>query len=492
MTLNTSLKTSPVTPDICRDWIESKIFPLQPESYQNQHPSYPGAVGLEIEMLPLTSHADGGPPGAVPLQGSANSLAVHLRAIAKQQGWQVSEDTSVSPPMLMGVRLDHDDNLSFEPGGQLEFSSKPYACLTEAMARTHDVQGVLDRELMRLGGITLLQVGMNPWHSVDQIGLQMPKPRYRAMNDFFSRISSFGPQMMRQTCTVQVNLDFGRSETTMAKRFLASMLLAPVSGAMFNYSAFASGKSLGVTGFRQRVWRHLDPSRTDIPKLTHLLQRLDKKACVDTWFDFVMGARVVFVTKENYKVIHENITWSDWMQNGIDGAKPDQSDFETHLSLLFPEVRAKGFLELRSVDCQSRVWQFVPAAWWTGLLYDDQALDDALRLMEPYIPRINNMLQLTERGLKDPTLHQLAEKLVRISIDGLKRLPSCYFGDGALKTLGVFSDIFVKRGRVPADDLISEFQRRGQLSLDCFRAVEDKWTQELSRAPDPEPLVLGR
>lgn len=486
---NESQKSVFVTRETCREWIESKVFPLQPESYRNQHPSYPGAVGLEIEMLPLTVDPAGGRPRAVPLQGDSNSLAAWLRAIAKKQGWQAIEDQTVSPPLLMSVRLDHDDNLSFEPGGQLEFSSKPYACLTEAMARTKTVQGILDHELAALGGVTLLQVGMNPWHSVDEIGLQMPKPRYRAMNDFFSGISSFGPRMMRQTCTVQVNLDFGRDETTMAKRFLASMLIAPISGAIFNYSAFESGKLLDVTGFRQRVWRHLDPTRTDIPKLTNLLKALDKKACVDTWFDFVMSARVVFVAKDNYRVVRENVTWADWMHRGINGVRPDQSDFETHLSLLFPEVRAKGFLELRSVDCQSRVWQFAPAAWWTGILYDQRALDEALALFAPYTGSINSMLRLAEQGLKDATMRQLAEKLIRISIDGLKRLPSCYFGDGALKTLGVFAEYFVDRGRVPADDLIAEFHRRGQLDLECFRAVEARWLEILAKATDPEPLV---
>ena len=141
----------------------------------------------------------------------------------------------------MGIKLDQDDNISFEPGGQLEFSSRPYHCLSEAISRTLYIQSLLDRELLDVGGVTLTQIGINPWHSVDDIGLQMKKPRYLAMNEFFSKISAFGPKMMRQTCTVQVNLDFGRDETTMAKRFLASMLMAPISGAIFIYSAFENG-----------------------------------------------------------------------------------------------------------------------------------------------------------------------------------------------------------------------------------------------------------
>jgi glutamate--cysteine ligase len=480
---------SAITPEFCREWIEAKVFPLQPESYRNQHPTYPGAVGLEIEMLPIRSGPPGQPPKVVSLHSGASSLASCLRSMTKQEQWRLVEDQSSDPPMLMGVSLDDEDQLTFEPGGQLEFSSKPYDCLTEAMRRTVGVQSILDRHLASSADVTLIQVGMNPWYSVSEIGLQMPKSRYRAMDQFFSKISSFGPQMMRQTCTIQVNLDFGPTETVMAKRFLASMLLAPISGAIFNYSAFESGKLLDVTGYRQRVWRHLDPSRTDIPNLTLLLRSLDKKACVETWFEFVLGARVVFLKKDNYRVVHERVSLSEWMKNGINGMWPDVDDFETHLSLLFPEVRAKGFLELRSVDCQARVWQFVPAAWWTGLLYDARALDEVLELLEPFAPNINSMLRQSEGGLRDPVLRGLAEKLITISIGGLKRLPSCYFGDGALKTLMVFAELFVNRGRVPANDLIDEFKRTGRLDLECFQKVQNLWSERLAEAPDPEALI---
>ncbi len=472
-----------MTPDLCREWIEYRVFPLQPETYRNKYPGFPGAVGLEIEMLPLFAGNSSEAPRRVPLQGPGKTLATWLRQISHNHGWIMNEsESSGTDKILMGIKLDQDDNLSFEPGGQLEFSSRPYHCLSEAISRTTYIQSLLDQELRELGDVTLLQVGINPWHSVDEIGLQMKKPRYLAMNDFFSRISSYGPRMMRQTCTVQVNLDFGRDETTMAKRFLASMLMAPVSGAVFNYSAFESGKYSGMTGMRQRVWRHLDPTRTDVPKLDHLLKRLDKKACVETWFDFVMAARVVFSTRQNYRVMHEPITWAEWMSRGIDGMKPDQSDFETHLSLLFPEVRARGFLELRSVDCQSRLWQFAPAGWWTGLLYDDKAVDQVIELMTPHIPNLYELLQKADHGLSDPTLAGLAIKLVTIAEEGLGRLPSCYFGGGALKTLRCFAEQFVRRGRVPSSDLIDEFNRRGRLDLDGFRAVEGRWGEALARS----------
>ncbi len=484
-----STATQLMTPDRCREWVDSKVFPLQPDTYRNMYPEFPGAVGLEIEMLPLFLRLGVSTPESVPLQGETGSLASWLRKISVSHGWTVSEAGSGSERLLMGLKLDQGDNISFEPGGQLEFSSKPYHCLTEAISRTQYIQSLLDRELMKEGGVTLTQVGLNPWHSVAELGLQMRKPRYLAMNEFFSSISAYGPKMMRQTCTVQVNLDFGRDESSMAKRFLASMLISPVSGAIFNYSAFESGKFTGMTGLRQRVWRHLDPTRTDVPNLDRLISKLDKKACVDTWTDFLMKARVVFVTKQDFKVMHEPVTWAQWMAHGINGQQPDESDFETHLSLLFPEVRARGFLELRSVDCQSRVWQFAPAAWWTGLLYDPLALDETLDLMLPYKDRITELLGKADHGLSDPTLDHLAKKLIKIAMGGLGRLPGCYFGGGALKTLNVFADHFTFKGRVPASDLIDEFKKIGSFDYECIRRVEAKWNELLASARDPANLI---
>ena len=226
-----------------------------------------------------------------------------------------------------------------------------------------------------------------------------------------------------------------------------------------------------------------------LKKLDYLLKRLDKKACVNTWYDFTMNARVVFSARQDYRVMHEPTTWSQWMAHGIDGVRPDAGDFETHLSLLFPEVRARGFLEMRSVDCQSRVWQFVPAGWWTGLLYDDLALDAVIELMTPHSYNLYSLLQRAETGLSDPTIGALAIKLIDIAIAGLKRLPACYFGGGALKGLEVFAEQFVLRGRVPANDIMDEYRASGRLDVNCFRKVESRWSDLMAKASDPAQSI---
>ena len=470
----------PITRDQCYAWIQDKTFRLQETSYQDKHPDWPGAVGLEIEMLPLFIESESQKPRIVPLQGEQSSLAAWLRVLAKEHNWRLSETDHHGESLLVNVFLDERDNLSFEPGGQLEFSSRPYECLSQALSRTIEIQKILD-EYLKKHGVTLMQVGFNPWHLVDEIGLQMPKPRYDAMNRFFGSISPYGPRMMRQTCTVQVNLDFGRSEAMMAKRYLASMLLAPFSGAIFNDSAIEGMKPLGMTGFRSKIWRHMDPTRTGVPPLGALTSSLTKSACVDHYFNFLMAAKVVFVTGLDYKVMTSGVTWADWLKCPIEGLVPTTDDFETHMSLLFPEVRARGFLELRSVDCQARMWQFVPAAWWTGLLYDNQALDKVIEMLLPLESRLTELLDNACFGLQHPILAEYAKKLITLASEGLSRLPGCYFGEGALQTLHIFAEQFTLRGRVPAQDLLDEYERQGSLDYTTFLNVERAWRDLLDK-----------
>lgn len=480
-----------MTPETCRLWLEEKTFRLQPEIYQAANPNWPGAVGLEIEMLPLFLRGKNR-PDTVPLQGERDSLAAWLRDLARERGWTTKTAHEHGQDLLMNVLLDRSDNLSFEPGGQLEFSSRPYECLSQATKRTVEIQKILDQELAKRGNVTITQVGLNPWHSVDEIGLQMQKPRYIAMNGFFSGISPYGPRMMRQTCTVQVNLDFGRDQTTMAKRYLASMLLAPFSGAVFNYSAFSSQVPVGMTGLRSKVWRHMDPSRTGVQSLKHLSRSLTKAACVETYYEFLMNARVVFVTGLNYRVMNQPVTWAQWVKNGIDGVWPNSDDFDTHLSLLFPEVRARGFLELRSVDCQARAWQFVPAAWWTGLLYDDKACDQVIEMLLPFESRMTELLDAAPQGLEHPVLREYAQRLITLAAEGFGRLPNCYFEQNTLQTLQAYAQHFTLKGRVPSQDLLDEFHRQGKdkLTFECFERVDNYWQELAGASVAPKRTIL--
>ena len=151
-----------LTYEECEKLIHDEVFRLRPSDYGVLHPKWPGLVGLELEMVPL--RAAGGRP--VSLFGE---LAGELLALAdEQESWTPEYKDS----QLQRIALGEGDQLTFEPGGQLEISSKPYPCLSEAVLRLREVRKALENRL-NPKGFYLLQHGVNPFHSPEELGLQL-------------------------------------------------------------------------------------------------------------------------------------------------------------------------------------------------------------------------------------------------------------------------------------------------------------------------------
>jgi len=89
----------------------------------------------------------------------------------------------------------------------------------------------------------------------------MPKGRYRLMNDYMEKVGTMGRSMMRRTCTVQVNIDFG-SEADMVQKLRVALALQPVATALFANSPFFEGQPNGQKSWRSYIWLHPDDART--------------------------------------------------------------------------------------------------------------------------------------------------------------------------------------------------------------------------------------
>jgi glutamate--cysteine ligase len=478
-----SQQQNKLTEQQCYDYIAEHIFKLRPESYRDQHPIWPGAVGIEVEMLPVVANEEKGKrPDLIPLQGEDRTLASSLRNLAKKRGWTIEEEAGDSGDLLMRVKMDSGDFLTFEPGGQLEFSSIPYPCLGDAVKRLRAVQADLNQVYANCG-LTLMQLGQNPFYSTEEVGLQMPKKRYRAMDEHFKSIGPWGAKMMRLTCTLQVCLDFGPHETIMAQRFLLSQLLAPFATAIFANSPFENNQLADHIGIRSKAWRYIDKSRTGIPKgVEKLYENFDKETCVSLYAQMLFDSSVVFMEAADFDRPNKLTTFGEWINNPIDGLSPTVKDLETQLSLMFPEVRPRNFLELRSLDCQSVPWQMVPAAFYCGILYDDENLLACLQELKPYVHRLDELLLKAVDGLHDEELQKVSKQLLKRAISGFKRLPSCFSAEGSLEVLEDFNRVFTSEGRTPADDLKDEFESQGA-EYDIFsvyQRVEAKWLKQRS------------
>ena len=454
----------------CYDLVTNKVFPYL-SSEVNQEKSE-AMIGIEVEMLICKIASE--KAKSLPLYGQ-DSLSSMLEKF-DVEGENV--EPVIIDDKMFSIQLSKGGQLTFEPGAQLEYSTKPYPCLSDAVSRLRQIQTKIE-QLSEEKENVVCNLGINPWQTVDEIGLQMNKPRYKAMDAYFSSLSAYGRRMMRQTFTVQVNMDFGDDESTLVKRFLASQYLAPFMTAVFANSPIVDEKLTEFKSFRSQVWQHIDPTRTGFVELSKIENEPTKKNCVDAYFDRLMNGNVIFVEAKNYEVPESPLTFKRWLSEGYKGVYPTMKDFETHMTLFFPEARAKGFLELRSVDGQSKIWQSVPASFYSALIYDDKNLDKVVELLKPYSSRLYELWNQSSKGLHGE-IAEVAKKLAHMALEGFDRLPPCFKDGESREVLGVFINNFTLKDKSPADDIIEAFKKDSKFTYADLLSVEKKWNDLLA------------
>ena len=70
-----------------------------------------------------------------------------------------------------------------------------------------------------------------------------------------------GHRMMKQTATVQANIDFDSQRDAMAKLRLG-MGLSPILTAAFANSSISEGRLNGYMSYRQHIWTDTDRDRS--------------------------------------------------------------------------------------------------------------------------------------------------------------------------------------------------------------------------------------
>lgn len=367
-------------------------------------------VGLEHEKLVYPV----GSANPVPYDGPAGMGMLFSRLEAL--GHRPFRDAPSAPPVAL---IKGESTLSLEPGGQLELSGRPSPTARSAheenLAHLAEVKPVA-RDL----GLRLVALGYRPFGTVAEMPW-MPKRRYQAMGESLPRRGALARHMMLMTATSQVSLDW-EDEADCARKVCASARLAPLLVALYANSPLCEGKPSGLMSFRSRVWGDVDPARCGF-----LPSMIDGTFSFAKYIEWALDAPLLFLRRgEEY--LTPSMTFRELLSRGHLGEPAYETDWTDHLSTLFPEVRIKKVLEIRSADCGSAATTGALAALFRGLLYDSQALENAERLL----PRLSfeQHLELHRAAQKEALsarwgkafLGELAGELVAMAKDGLSRL----------------------------------------------------------------------
>ena len=219
----------------------------------------------------------------------------------------------------------------------------------------------------------MIGIGSRPDKGIDKIPW-MPKERYKIMKNYMHTKGKKGIEMMLNTCTVQVNLDYS-SENDMARKMRIATCLQPIATAIYANSSISNNKPNGFLSWRNEVWRDTDPDRCGV-----LPNVMEENYCFEKYVDFALSVPMYFVKREGKYINCAGMSFKDFMNGKLEilpKQLPNIGDWEDHLTTIFTDVRIKQFIEMRGADSGS--WKHICAlpALWVGLLYDQNALHGA-------------------------------------------------------------------------------------------------------------------
>jgi glutamate--cysteine ligase len=388
-------------------------------------------VGLEVEMLVARASA-------------AASLADTLAAI--QPLIELDELADATLPNAPSCYQYGQMCLTFEPGGQIEVISPPRTALADTLEDIAKLELLLDR-LLHWHDLRRVNLGINPWQEAASIPLQTPLPRYEAMQEYFARVGPEGLRMMRTCCALQINVDNGTGDQVNRRWELANRM-APILAGMFANSPLAAGRWSGWKSERARVWRGVDPTRSGA------ILAPDGPS---GYLQFALDASVMLRrTSKGYITGTPGVRFRDWNdETGVDG--PTMDDWRYHLTTLFPQVRPRGFLELRAIDTPPVRWRAVPVAVASTLLVDDEACEQGIELLRPYEDEHDQLVLAAARnGVAHPTVGSLARALMKLAREAISRQPEAWCSARIAADVEAYEHLYTACGRCPADDVLSQ------------------------------------
>jgi glutamate--cysteine ligase len=260
---------------------------------------------------------------------------------------------------------------------------------------------------------------------------------------------------------VQVNLDYG-SPADMVEKLKIALALQPLATALFANSPFKNGKPTGNLSERSLVWLDTDPDRTGMLPMV-----FEPGFGFDHYVDYALNAPMYFVQRDGGFINALGMSFRDFLEGrlpALPGEKPTATDWEDHLTTLFPEARVKRFIEMRGADAGS--WQSLCAlpAFWVGLLYDGATQNRVADMIADWTQDERETLRRLApvSGLATPfrggTLGDLAADVLALAEKGLhaRGFLDGTGGDEALFLQPLHDS--VARGQTPAEALLAKYQ----------------------------------
>lgn len=375
--------------------------------YVNRPQKY---IGLEIEFFCLPKNSE----------LNISELDKHIIQFLNKHNYSYSQEKTLY------INVKDIGEISYEPGGQLEFSSDKETDVNILLKKTITFVRSLTEELQECG-YTIFYMGCNPQRK--SVELLKKEKRYFAMREEFDRIGEYGRQMMLNTASLQVNVDFG-DYREFGKNWRNLNILYPVFVSIFGNSSKFNNIDTGFNSYRQYIIENMNSQRV------YGLYRYNLKEDTQTnlrYYSLFLGNCNILSDKE---------------------ISCEEDYLKELLHDVFPVVRIRNYFEVRYFDSQELYYICAPILLTYIVNYDpemkkwlDEHLDELIYLYN------NHLLSAIKMGLAEIRLREFCNDFIDTAVKILKK-----------DYTGLIDDEYISR--------IEEFWQKRMQKYDGYKRIQ--------------------
>lgn len=309
-------------------------------------------VGIELEHICVDATGD-------PISYSQpNGVADVLRRLASAYPEITEHDGDLLGVARPGMAV------TIEPAAQLELSAGPFKSLSDAKSAFLDFEEDARVALEPIGG-RALAIGYDPVNRAIDKEL-IPKARYDFMNAYLSSIGPWGPRMMRASASTQISIDY-LDEADCIKKMRVAQVLAPLFALICDNAPIFEGRRRPHALMRTEIWKYCDPDRCNaVPGI------FDEGFGFADYAAYLLDVPAIVALDEGGEVRYDTRTFGDIFATRV------MTDAEVlhAMSMVFPDVRLKSYVEIRPADSMPVPYALGYAALIKGLFYGKGTLDE--------------------------------------------------------------------------------------------------------------------
>ena len=206
---------------------------------------------------------------------------------------------------------------------------------------------------------------------------------------------------MKGTASVQIAVDY-KSQEDYTKKFRIINALSPVLYTLFDNAPFFEGDEWKKHCIRANIWLNCDSHRCGIVE-----GALDDSFNYRSYAEYILNRPIIFTSNDS-EIKYTGYTLYKDIFN------PENytiKELEHALTMFFPDVRTKKFIEIRMADSVPYPLNLSLVALWKGLLYNEDNLNQLYEQIK--IISIDDVLSAKKQIIENGLDGRLVDKTVK-------------------------------------------------------------------------------